>query len=220
MNPIRIIGPSDLQAVQRAGTQVVWTVSHAKDDWQRELSPFFLGPVALYDGLESVCMENAWQYAKCYAEHADAEGNPTEAYWEWARKGWSKPAVRYPMGKGAKPLYLLWHGEHLSYVEARRRVYWPLYRDAVKRTGGFARLKALHAAGPVVLFDFDGYDHERMGLTLHQVSHHTSKPMGHAFVLKAMLMYGDDIDPHQLQALETEQARALQALQPEQGSLF
>lgn len=220
MHPIRVIGPSDLQATQRSGVPVVWTVSHAQDDWQRELSPFFLGPVALYDGIESVCMENAWQFAKVFAAHADAAGNPTDAYWDWARKGWARAAVRYPMGKGAKPLYLLWQGERLSYVEARRRVYWPLYRDAVKRTAGFARLKSLHEAGQLVLFDFDGYDHDRLGMSLHQVAHHTAKPMGHAFVLKAMLMFGDDIEPQQLQELEAQRDAALAAQLPHQGSLF
>ena len=85
------------------------------------LSPFTLGPCPLYGGRSSLNMENAWQFAKVYKQHATPSGEPTAAYWEWAEKGWAdRWAHRYPMGKGAVPLYSLWDGERLSYVEARR----------------------------------------------------------------------------------------------------
>lgn len=71
-------------------------------------SPFTLGPVDLYDGRVAGNVENGWQYSKVYPEFA-AEGEPTEAYWQWAEDGWSKQrADRYPMGRGAKPLYSWW----------------------------------------------------------------------------------------------------------------
>jgi hypothetical protein len=55
---IKVVGPRD-----RKGTVgfVVDTTSHAKDDWQREFSPFFLGPVPLYGGRAARRMENARQ---------------------------------------------------------------------------------------------------------------------------------------------------------------
>lgn len=196
-HPVRVIGPRELDAATRAGETVVWTVSKAPEAWQRELSPFNLGPVPLYGGGEATCMENAWQYAKVYANHVDAAGEPTEAYWAWANDGWRRPAVRYPMGKGAKPLYSLWEDEKLGYLDARKRVYWPLYRDAVKLTAGFQRLKELHAAGPVTLFDFDGYD-APAAWSLRDVANNPSRPMGHAFVLKAMLLHGEGIEPGEL----------------------
>lgn len=40
---------------------------------------------ALYGGYEAVNMENAWQFAKLYAQHADEQGRPTARYWKWAR---------------------------------------------------------------------------------------------------------------------------------------
>ena len=190
---IRVIGPRDPKSAV-VGT-LVNTTSHS-DDWHREFSPFFLGPVPLPGGMTAVRMENAWQYAKVYAEHLDADGNPSRAYWNWAIQGWAKfGAVRYPMGKGAKPAYVWWDGEKLPYVESRLRVYFPLYRDAVRKMPAFARLQQMAQEGPVTLFDFDGYDHEAAatGLTLRQVFLNPTRPMGHAFVLKAMLLYGPDV---------------------------
>jgi hypothetical protein len=32
-------------------------------------------------------MENGWQYCKVYPCHVDSEGNPTNEYFEWAKKG-------------------------------------------------------------------------------------------------------------------------------------
>ena len=200
--PIRVIGPRELDAAQAAGETVVWTVSKAEEDWQRDLSPFHLGPVPVYGGRQSRSMENAWQYAKVYATHAQADGTPTAEYWDWAEAGWKRPAVRYPMGKGAKPLYCLWDGERLDYLTARRKVYFPVYRDAVKLTEGFRRLQELHVKGPVTLFDFDGYCHQTRNMTLAQVAAFTSRPMGHAFVLKAMLLHGVDVTPEDLATLE------------------
>jgi hypothetical protein len=144
MHDIQVIGPKELETAQRLGKQIVWTVSNSPSDWQSGLSPFLLGPVQLYGQHASRCMENAWQFAKVYAQHADALGEPTQAYWEWANRGWAGPAVRYPMGKGAKPLYLLWEGKRLAYIEARKQVYWTLYRDAVAHGSAFAKLRALH----------------------------------------------------------------------------
>lgn len=91
---------------------------------------------------------------------------------------------------------LLWQGEKLGYVEARPRVYWLLYRDAVKGTEAFARLKSMHDSGQrVVLFDFDGYDHDKKGVRLSEVLLDDSRPMGHAFVVKSMLLFGADVVP-------------------------
>lgn len=198
---VRVIGPRELEAARAAGENIVWTVSASSEDWQRELSPFYLGPVPLYGGRTARCMENAWQYAKVYASMATDDGEPTEAYWKWAQDGWSRPAVRYPMGKGAKPLYLLWAGQRLDYLQARRQVYWTLYRDAVRLTAGFAKLQSLHQQGPVSLFDFDGYCHQSRAMSLTDVTLALNRPMGHAFVLKSMLLGGPEISPEDLGGL-------------------
>ncbi len=155
------------------------------------LSPFNLGPCQLYGGFEALNMENAWQFAKVYASQVDANGDPTDDYWTWAQQGWrdAKPH-RYPMGKGAKPLYSLWGTEKLGYIEARRRIYAPLYIVAVQQTQSFQDLLSLINGGEnVTLRDYDGYDHQDKGMSLTDVLNDPKRKMGHAFVLKALLTH-------------------------------
>jgi|CXWL01.1.fsa_nt_gi hypothetical protein len=157
------------------------------------LSPFFLGPCDLYGGRVARNFENAWQYAKVYQDYADKTEQPTPEYWTWAEAGWANPkAVRYPMGRGAKPLYSLWNGERLGYIDARKRIYAPLYAKLVQATDSFQQLKDLvNHSELVVLRDFDGYDHDAMGLSLTEVLNLPTRKMGHSFVLK-MLLTGDE----------------------------
>jgi hypothetical protein len=171
--------------------------------WERDLSPFLLGPCELYDGMVSLTFESAWQYAKVYAEHVNTVWGkkigdpitciPTPKYWDWAKEGWANPrAVRYPMGKGRKPLYSLWKGQKLDYITARKVIYAPLYAEAVQKTEGFKTLVALARQLPVIILrDFDGYDHEALGMSLCDVLNNPHRKMGHSFVLK-MLITGDE----------------------------
>ena len=211
--PIKVVGPRDARA-SYADLPTIFTVSRA-EDWQRELSPFHLGAVPLYDGTSARCLEGAWQFAKCYAQHLAPNGAVLPAYWSWARRGWSSHAVRYPMGKGAKPEFCLWDGRRLGYVDARKHVYWRLYRDAVRKTGAWRRLAELHSHGPMSLWDFDGFDHDSQGMPLSAVIEQTKRPMGHAFVLKAMLLYGADIEADEVAQIEaaTKQLAAPQSYQ-------
>ena len=181
------------------------TTSKVDADQQRDLSPFYLGPCDLYDGHTALRMENAWQFSKVYLQHTDDENNPTDGYWEWAKKGWAdNKAHRYPMGKGILPEYSYWEDQKYPYIEARKKIYVPLYARAVKKTKIFQFLKDLHqdlcafnqvAApekhGTIYLLDYDAYRHEEMGMTLTQVLNNKTKKSGHAFVLM-MLLTNDD----------------------------
>jgi hypothetical protein len=158
------------------------------------LSPFNLGPIPLYTDptygpLNAQNFENAWQYAKVYEQHADGQGNPTQTYWNWACAGWlNHTPQRYPMGKGARPLYSLWNGMRLGYIDARKWIYGPLYRQLVTQTRSFQELQTLmQGTDPIVLRDYDGYDHDKLGMSLTDVLNNPRKKMGHAFVLKAIL---------------------------------
>jgi hypothetical protein len=187
---IKVIGPRD----RVAGTGTVVNTTSKSEGWSREFSPFYLGPIPLYGGRTAKRMENAWQFAKVYPHMLEPDGKVSDAYRAWAQQGWAKSAAdRYPMGKGAKPAFVLWDGEQLAYVESRLRVYFPLYRDAVRATPAFAKLQKLAKEGPLTLWDFDGYDHEAQGMSPRQVCLNPSRSMGHAFVLKAMLLYGPDV---------------------------
>ena len=187
---VKVIGPRD-KAPLPDDSVLVYTVSRATD-WNRGLSPFFLGPCKLYGGYKSLTVENAHQYCKVYKCHTDADGNPTGEYWKWAKAGWANPrAVRYPMGKGAKPEYALWDGVKLGYIEARKKIYIPIYYAAVKKSEAYKKLRELYQTEKAIyLWDFDGYDYERLGMTLKEVANNPNRSMGHAFILAKMLEEG------------------------------
>lgn len=174
--------------------KIVINTTSRSNNWSRGLSPFFCGPVNLYDIYVAQNVENAWQYAKVYEKHVDADQNPNDDYFAWAQFGWNKKtADRYPMGKGAKPLYSWWDGQKFTYIEARRKIYAPLYARAVEVTDAFKQLKALYESEDEIwLLDFDGYDFRKLNMSFEDVMNCESKKMGHAFVI-AMLLEGKKI---------------------------
>jgi hypothetical protein len=92
------------------------------------------------------------------------------------------------MGKGARPLYSYWDGEHLGYIDARKRIYAPLYARAVYENPAWQQLLEVHdAAQKLYLRDYDGYNHKALGMTLSEVLNYPDKIMGHSFVLAMML---------------------------------
>lgn len=159
------------------------------DNWSRGLSPFFLGPVDLYDGYIAKNVENGWQYAKFFEYYVEDDSSLGERYFKWAKEGWDNPrAVRYPMGKGSAPICSYWAGEKLSYIEARKKIYIPLYSTAVKKTSAFEKLKNLSERGTdLYLWDFDGYNHRALNLTYDDVINDPKRTMGHGFVLSMLL---------------------------------
>lgn len=189
------------------GTVVVSTVSRGIE-WEEQLSPFLLGPCVLYEHkgkmLVSKNMENAWQYSKVYKHQVTEKRiydeeigtyyvkKPKPDWWGWAKAGWNSPnAVRYPMGKGAVPMFSWWMGCSLDYIEARKTIYGPLYAEAVMKTDAFDKLKELRRTNKrIVLLDFDARDIRVTGETLTDVLNCAGKKMGHAFVL-AMLLTKD-----------------------------
>lgn len=183
---IKVIGPKDTAP---AGAVIVNTTSRSQEAWTQGLSPFNLGPLKLYGNYVSQNMENAWQFAKVYPEHVDQNNEPTDAYLLWAMKGWGdRRAYRYPAGKGRAPLYSLWDGQKLSYVEARKKIYIPLYSEAVRYTAAYKRLSDIAQINDTIyLWDFDGYNHRAMGMSYQDVMDCDKLKMGHAFVLAMML---------------------------------
>lgn len=170
---------------------IVVNTTSRSTNLSRGLSPFLVGPVNLYGGQQALNHENGWQFSKTYRDHIGLDGNPTEQYFEWARKGWADSyAHRYPMGRGAVPEYSYWDGEHLSYIEARKRIYIPLYSEAVRKTEAYQQLKKLvenESGRDVYLQDFDAYNHKIRGMTYDEVIECETRKMGHAFVLAMML---------------------------------
>ncbi|CAF1226600.1 unnamed protein product [Adineta ricciae] len=181
--------------------------STTREKWCLEFSPFVLGPIELYpnpkDGTMLVAknMENAWQFCKVYQQHAETDDqSPSSAYWQWAGDGWndSKPH-RFPLGrKASKPLYSLWNGKRLNYIEARKTIYAPLYAKYVEQTDAYKKLNDIYLKyccgdvsdkqqRPIALTDFDGWDYLGQGYTLEDVIDLPKPKMGHAFVLAGLL---------------------------------
>ena len=155
----------------------------------KDLSPFFLGPVATYvNGVMAQNVENLWQYSKVYPEFVDGVRIKNE-YYEWRNKGWaSEKAHRYPMGKGKIPLFALWNSERCDYVLSRKRIYIPAYARMVKNTKSMWFIQEQLSQGrDVVLRDFDGYDFMKLGMTLRDVVNDPTRKMGHAFVIAMIL---------------------------------
>lgn len=180
---VTVVGPRETWTRK----DIIDTTSKAKGQWSTGLSPFHLGPVTLYGGHIAKVMENGWQYCKVYPQFVSG-GKISKRYIRWAKRGWENPrAVRYPMGKGKKPLFALWGNERLDYVPSRKRIYFHLYIQSVFHTKAFQILRELHSKQDIVLWDYDGYDHRKLSMTLSQVLNEPRKIMGHAFVLAILL---------------------------------
>lgn len=169
---------------------VINTTSRS-DNWSRGLSPFFCGPVVLYDQFVAQNVENAWQYSKVYEYYLEDDGSVGERYFKWASDGWdSKKAERYPMGKGSVPLFTYWDGLRLSYTEARKKVYIPVYAEAVQKTDAFQQLKKLYETGQdLYLRDFDAHSLEPGTFDYWALWDNAKIKVGHGYVL-AMLLEG------------------------------
>ena len=169
---------------------IVINTTSRSDNWSRGLSPFFLDGGALYGGYRAENVENAWQASKVYPEFVDRNGDPTPEYFKWADQIWkNKYAIRYPMGRGRIPEYSWWDGKKLSYIEARKKIYIPIYSRSVLKSDAFLQLSELYKKEErdIYLIDFDGYNHIKREKTLEEVINDPREKMGHAFVIYGLL---------------------------------
>ena len=82
----------------------------------------------------------------------------------------------------------MWKGERLDYITARKRIYAPVYAELVRPTASYKVLEGvLEAGNPLLLIDYDAYDHIKLNMTLRDVINDPRRIMGHAFVLMMML---------------------------------
>ena len=171
------------------GAEVINTTSRS-NSWGRGLSPFLLGPCDLYDGYIAQNVENGWQFSKvfsCWLENDDSVG---ERYFRWAQKGWNdKHGHRHPMGRDyAPPLYSYWAGEKLGYVEARKKIYIPLYSKAVEKTKAFAELqKEYDRHDDIYLWCFDAHNLTPGTYSYLDLWNNPNISVGHAYILAMML---------------------------------
>ena len=175
---------------------VINVTSRSSSKFGRRLSPFFLGPLAMPGLTISQNVENAWQFSKVYDMHVGVDGEPNAKYFQWRDKGWaSTHAYRYPMGKGAVPLYSYYNSEKLDYIEARKKIYFPCYSACVMEQDSwghwaflelFELYRSLRGTGRTLyLRDFDVYP--RKDKTWKEMIEDRHKKFGHGFCLGILL---------------------------------
>ena len=169
-------------------------VTSRSTTWSRVLSPFILKGGKTWTGEEAWTVEGIWQFCKVYECHVDANNEPMEDYFIWMKRGWkAKTGIRYPMGKGAIPLYSYWNCRKYSYLDAKEKLYVKMYFRSVRTTEAYKKLEELYkeclkSKTILVLRDFDAYNHVNLKLTPYEVLRHPTKKFGHGFVLMFMLM--------------------------------
>ena len=169
---------------------IIINTTSRSNNWTKGLSPFIIPGGHLYGKYFAKNVENAWQAAKVYSQYVDEKGEPTNEYFKWAEKIWASDyAYRYPMGRNAKPLYSYWDGKKFDYIEARKKIYIPLYSRGVIKTEAFKKLLELYRTTDkdIYLIDFDGYNHKKLGISLNEVANNPNKKMGHGFVIYDLL---------------------------------
>lgn len=140
----------------------------------KDLSPFFIGPVVGTDGVKANVFEIFWQCGKVYPCHDD-HGKPNEDFFKWREQFYnSETCTKNLMRHSCNSLgytnkdccYFAYYDKGkkeyipLSWVGARKKVYFPEYAKLVYKTPSFQYLKGLVDSGKkLALVDFDGYNY-------------------------------------------------------------
>lgn len=129
-------------------------------------------------------MENIWQFSKVYKEvpksiqyksrydrtviwnhheevHVLEDGTVTDEYYQWREKGMNcKWPVRYPVGYNYRHSCLFSldnNGQQYDYIEARKKIYAPVYIKLAKRQAKFQELKQRLVRGEdLLIVEIDG----------------------------------------------------------------
>jgi hypothetical protein len=98
--------------------------------------------------------------------HINDDGELTDEYWLWRKKGMEcQYPIRYPNGYKNKrnTLFTVKNKDnlkHLNYIDARKKIYLPVYCDLVKKHPKFAELKSMLKTNNLLIIDIDGPHYE------------------------------------------------------------
>lgn len=150
-----------------------------------------LGPYVLKNNKGQI-MENIWQFSKLYEkvprsiqrysqydskiiwDHPEEvhylNEEVTDEYWAWREKGFNcKYPVRYPVGFKNRHKCICSLGERedgdfdmLDYIEARKRIYLPVYTELVKNEKKFHKLKRMLKTHNLLIVEVDGPHQESL----------------------------------------------------------
>ena len=167
----------------------VLNVTSRSKNWGKNLSPFFLGPIETKNGT-SQNVENAWQFSKVYREHTyESPRNklliPTNDWHDWMNSGFQDTyAHRYPMGKGKIPVFSFYESKRMGYVEARKKIYIPLYLQGLRNSDYYIQfIDFVRDNKNIAFIDFDVYNNIESKETLEEIKNNPKKRYGHGFVL-------------------------------------
>ena len=169
---------------------IVIDVTSNSSSFGRLLSPFNLGPVHLYDEYIAQSVENGYSFSKIFEQFDNGNGEPTSLYLDWAKAGWeNQKPIKYPLGAWSKHLYFWWDGKKISKKEGFKKIFTPLYKEAVLKTTAYQKLKDMckNSNKDIYLIDYEGFDYEFLGLSLKDVFDQDDFPIGQGFVLLGML---------------------------------
>ena len=174
--------------------------------YAKELSPLLIGPAK---GV--IRFENLWQYTKVYPQLGhwnDRKQCPTKKWEEWKNTGFSRLTSR---GKGIrtppeifklkkstpqwKPLCSWWEGRHLTYIQARKRIYVPEYLKLIRDSRAMKALKKKNNTECLMILDLDAPSLEwyPTGMrvteeTIRKALNDPTYPFGHGYVIAAELV--------------------------------
>jgi hypothetical protein len=124
-----------------------------------------------------------WQFLKIWP---DEPGWSEEEAMEAFR---ATVAIRYPRGRGAAATGAYWaeNRSRLGYVEARKRIYIPCYKEMLEtpdRVHVLERLRELAMQRNVWVWDPDSYDYHGHGLSdIVDTVNYEKRPFAHAFLV-------------------------------------
>jgi len=171
----------------------------------KEMSPMYLGPVG-----DCLLFENYWQYGKKFKELGHAVSR--DKWLKFRERGCKrKKGDRHPSGTKSKEVlyqyekngktfnkwryYVAYIAEYggieMGYIEARKRVYVPVYSELVSETNAFKGLKKLVDSGQsVMILDYDGPKKttEVTEKVLRTALNDPSRPFGHGYVIASLLI--------------------------------
>jgi len=143
-------------------------------DFDKQLSPFFIGPVVGPDGAKANVFEIFWQCGKVYPCHDD-NGKPNADFFKWRDELYSKEKCSKDLMRHAcKDLgyehkdtkYFAYFDKNkneyipLDYIASRKQVYAKEYAKLVYNTEAYKWLKSLVDSGKkVALVDFDAFNY-------------------------------------------------------------
>jgi len=148
------------------------------------LDPVNIGPLNLYKGWRSNNLHNAWEYSKVYKEYT-SNGQPTQAYWDWASKGWDSDKPAKVSKK--KYMYHVWDGAKYGIIEARKRIFASIYIKSIFDTKDYAELRNAvnNCNKTVAIVASQSLDYKKSSLT--EALFSPDKEFGYAFLLVMMI---------------------------------